>query len=1404
MAAADSSADPIAEVTPNLPSGDALRDAQRLLRRVGNAEVRGRLHRTLVLWDLGYTREALSQFRLSAEAALSRLLDRASARPADCAAQRERLERGQAARVVEWLYNDAELVPARVALHLHTLLGWGNYASHHQQRGHHAQASDLAVLLSVAVDLEEWLALSAAQRSIFDADDSAWHAHEVERAGIASGLAEEVARRFVSSAGRGSRAEEDRLLAPQLGMELFFRAPLTQERGEAAPYRGLQCFEPEDAERFFGRDDVREQLVAGVETHALTVLCGASGVGKTSLLRAGLVPRLTEAGHGVLWLASYGADALRTAMQVIGAWPGDRLLVVLFDQLEHVMLPETPESLRRGLLEILLRAERWRYGIRMLVSLREDFLGRLLREADGLDREQAAALHDPRAFVALGPLSAEATRAAMERPLEGSGVRFDASFSRKLVTMLGGDGGTPPAQLQLICTRLYEQARERGLDCIDGALYQSVGGAEKILETHLDETLASARYEGHRAVARTLLKAMAGAETRRWVDLGELWQAARAAAQSIDAVQLALLLQRLADDRLIVVRTTGAGGTVEHSLVHDQLAIPVREWRSAQELERQQAQELLDRGCADYRDPRRRELLGGRSLKLVERHYRHLRRRESAALLLRASQRARLLRRGSTVALAALAAFGLVFGGVQLRHAVSERDRALAAADQGVLLQARLALSRDPSLAAAWLRNLSPRAGGVGVLTVLEDARYRGVARVLQGHGAPVTAVVFSRNGRELWSVGHDRKLWHWDASRARALGPPRGGHRAAIACLALSPDGSLLASGDLQNRVRLWDAKTGAAIGQPLTAHRNWVYGLAFAPKEELLASASLDGTIRLWRWSKRGAEPLAVLQAHRSGVTAVAFSPDGRTLASAGRSGALRLWDVATRRPRGEPLLGHHRAVPALVFSPDGALLASGSLDATVRFWDPRDGHPVGQPITRRDAVIALAFAPDARTIASAGEDKAVQLWDVATRRPRGPPLRGHVEFVRSLAFAPDGRTLASASQDHTVRLWNLAARRGAGLTLAGDGQQWVHAVAFSPRGRFLASAARDGTIRLWERRSRRLRARLQGHADAVVSLSFSPDGRLLASASHDKTVRLWPLAELFGEPPKSERVLTLRQPRPAFRDDGPIYAAAFSPDGALLATGSLGELRLWRVVRPPAAAATPAPSSAPSSASMPSSAPTGTTTTAPATTPTTAPAAQLDPLGEPLVGHEDAVSSLAFAPDGKLLASASYDGTVQLWDVARRVSTGTLPRRNERLHQLAFSPDGRLLAVASAASTVQLYDVARRRTIGGPLRGHQHAVYAVAFSPDGKTLASAGADATLRLWRVRTRRPLGPPLRGHTGTIYTIAFSPDGRLLASGSADRSVWLWQTATVDRAALRQRIDALTNLHVGSAGERPR
>ena len=167
----------------------------------------------------------------------------------------------------------------------------------------------------------------------------------------------------------------------------------------------------------------------------------------------------------------------------------------------------------------------------------------------------------------------------------------------------------------------------------------------------------------------------------------------------------------------------------------------------------------------------------------------------------------------------------------------------------------------------------------------------------------------------------------------------------------------------------------------------------------------------------------------------------------------------------------------------------------------------------------------------------------------------------------------------------------------------------------------------------------------------------------------------------------------------------------------------------------------------------------------------------LGPPLTGHTNAVYSVAWSPDGKTLASGSKDDSIRLWDVATQQHRHTLTGHGHSVHSVAWSPDGKILASGSEDNTIRLWDVATQRH-GPPLIGHKNAVYSVAWSPDGKTLASGSDDKTIRLWDVTTSQPLGPGLTGHTNAVYSLAWSPDGKTLASGGDDNSIRLWEVAT--------------------------
>jgi WD40 repeat protein len=1122
------------------------------------------------------------------------------------------------------------------------------------------------------------------------------------------------------------------------------------------PYVGLAAFQMEDAERFFGRERLTEDLVARVRARRFLAVFGASGSGKSSLLRAGLLPRVR--GDWSTLLFTPGAHPLEeyaARRKGLATRSEDAELLLVVDQFEEVFtLCSDQRERARFITALLTAAHAPDSRTRVVLGVRADFYARCSEYPDLVD-----ALRDAQLLV--GPMSTDELRRAISQPA----VDVECTVESALLARVVADATGQANVLPLISHALRETWRRRRGNTLTLAGYEASGGIQHALARTAEAVYTGLTAERQRLTRGIFLRLVALGEgtddTKRRVTRDEL-------PADADTV-----LNTLANARLVTLDT----GTVE--ITHEALlhAWPrLHGWITEDRASLLVHQQLVDAATTWHREHRDPGTLyrGSRLAAATEwaRHHRDdLRHDERLQEFLTASTRRQhrttMLGR---IAAALLLVSALVASGTAW-YAFAQRDAATAARDRTVAMQTATEADQlrgtDVSLSAqlniaAYRMHPSP-----DIYTRLLGTENVALSTPLRDEPSIVYGVAFSPDRRVLATAGDDNKVRLQnvsDPAHPTPWGPPLAGHTDKVYWVSFSPDGRTLATASRDRTIRLWnvaDPAHATPLGQPLIGHTSYVFSVSFSPDGRTLVSAGYDHTVRLWNVADP-AHAVALgqpLTGHSDAVSSAVFSPDGRTVASAGHDHTVRLWNVTDPghptlwRP---PLAGHTDTVYASAFSPDGRTLATVSNDHTVRLWnvaDPANVVPLGQPLTgHTNTIYAVAFSPDGHTLATSGADQTVRLWNVTDPTnvvPLGQPLVGHTGYVYWLAFSPDGNTLASAGADHMVRLWNIP------RTVLIGHASYVNDVAFSPDGRTLASAGSDGTVRLWNvsdpARPTASGPALVGHTNAVVQVAFSPDGRTLASASRDATVRLWNVSDP-ARPTASGPALV--------GHTGAVATAVFSPDGHTLATaGADGTVRLWNVTDP----------------------------------------AHVPPSGRPLVGHTGYVHWLAFSPDGATLASASADDTVRLWNVsdpAHAVPLGRpLAGNTGGVHGVAFSPDGRTLATACDDHTVRLWNVsdpAHAAPLGQPLTGHTNFVYRVVFSPDGRTLASSGEDHTIRLWNVADpARPsaAGSALVGHTGAIDGAAFSPDGRTLATASDDHTVQL-SGMDVDQAI--QRICATT------------
>lgn len=1128
------------------------------------------------------------------------------------------------------------------------------------------------------------------------------------------------------------------------------------------PYRGLQPFEAQHSELFFGRSQLTKKLKAFVETHPLTVVQGASGAGKSSLIKAGLIPNLkkeTDQPWHVLPTIRPGEapfQALNKALsesqlstvepqspsqtlaQSVTTWskknPSLRLLIFI-DQSEEIITLCTNETDRHNFFQQILTAiDTHREILHVVLSLRSDFEPQVrdtgLKFAPKvLSKLSHSTLKDRWQLGRfLVPIMTRAElREAIEQPAEARVMHFQP---HNLVDQLIDEVADMPGALPLLSFALSElylkylkrqQEAQLSGTLIDRALtqadYKALGGVIQSLTQRANqeyEALVSQNIAYSQAIRHVMLRMVAqggGELTRRRVPLSELDYPpeTNSLAQKV--------IERFSTARLLV-KGQDVDGHPYVEPAHDAL---VKGWGKLQSWLTKEKDLALQRrltpSALEWKNQQRVKFLWNSNpyldvlnevckssdnnwLNQIEAEF------VQKSLRRRRNDHFRLL--GSIVG----AFLTISFAGFQWGQSEIGQLDALTRSSQvrftvnrnsfDALIEALRASQRLQRLP-FWVAKEQRQVNVLETLT--QSVNWVREENQLIGHADVVGSIRFSPDGQMIATGSYDNtiKLWRRDGSLIKTL----KGHTDAVMSIDFSVDSKMIASGSFDGMLRIWD-RNGNPIQDVLNQNiGDWVTSVSFGPDGRIVTSSN-DTTIKFWQLEE---DKLLALnpEKHQDLIGQVRFSPSGDQLITISNDNTLKLWNqdgkvlIKTLDKQAE-------YSPGVDFSDDGQFFVTVAVGGTVKIWN-REGKTIKE-IEHPELVYSVNISPDGQTIASGSESGMVRLW---TKDGKLLDLwTGHEGLISSVSFSPDGKTLATAGNDGSVKLWQVERN---GLAVLDGEQNDILSAKFSADGTRIVGAGQDGTVRLWDRESELL-LKLEGHLEPVNAVAISPRGNIIASGSDDGTINIW---SEDGQLQKSLLNDT----------DNKVMAINFSDDGNILASASAdGTVTLWdlegNVIK-----------------SLP---------------------------GE----NTDRALSVSLSSDGQTIATSGDSSSATLWNYQGQ-KLQTLTGHDSTIFSVEFSPDGAKLVTASNDQTAKLWRP--DGTLITTLTGHTAAVINASFSPDGTMVASASSDHTIKLWRLDGT--LITTLTGHTGTVNTVNFSPDSQWLASASADQAVLLWDVSNI-------------------------
>lgn len=1145
-----------------------------------------------------------------------------------------------------------------------------------------------------------------------------------------------------------------------------------------SPYQGLKRFNFKDRDRFFGRDKLITRLFEAVNRSSLSLVLGASGSGKSSVVRAGLIPELKKSLESQTFYdfiftpnqdpfdslyrcllseekdysfskaeaeIALGAkvDTLTQAISTLKKHEERWLIFV--DQFEELFTICDDSDKRKNFIEGLVQVVKSENSsVKIVLAMRSDFLEQFSYYPN------LGAIANQNNIHLVTEMYPDELRQAIEQPAAGHGVVFEEGLVKQIIEDVEGQKGYLPL-LQYTLNLLWEsECQTLGADgrshiedrILNKRSYADLEGVRGALQKRVNEIYQNLNQDEQEATKQIFVKLVnivdsdSGSKTvsrRAYRDEFVSESDERIATKQI----LEKTLNRFIDEKLLVSsseylspekllitnkNTQKTSATIE--IAHE---ILLSSWDSLKRWIEEEKEAIILKNWLIGETRRWQKIRSEDDFRANDE-------------LLKGS------RLDKIVEFRKKDAFKNV-GGLRLEEnqfidaSVEWRDSLLKQEQERRKLQIRvISLTSVVVTGFAIFAGYQWRAADYGQIQALTTSSKANFIANRYSFDALIDGLRARRKLKQSIWYRNDTEL---QAQVMEALGNAvysvtesnrLEGHQGFVMQANFKPDGQTIATVSQDGTAKLWN-REGKFL-RNLTEQDVDVSSVRFSPDSQTIATPSVDHTVKLWSLKSLNSCPINTLKGHTGAVKKVTFSCDGK-IATTSDDNTVKLWPL-DRRPI-NILKGHTKPVNKFTVSPDGRTIATASEDKTVKLWDANNSNLITTLKEHTYPVLSVSFSHNGETLASGSNDFKVKLWDVKNvqNSKQAKPIHTipNSNIVKDVIFSPDDQTIVTASEDRTVKLWSS---RDYQLLETLNGHKGpVTSLSFNPQGNILASSSYDKTVKFWRRND--WLTTLKGHTSAIYSVDISPEGNMIATASGDRTVKLWDL--------QGKQVHMLEH-------TSAVDRVNFSPDSKLIVSGGKDKtVRLWNL--------------------------------------------QGQEIKPPLGEHRKfitEISSVAFSPNNNIIASASRDGTVKLWSREGKffnpLTANNITNNITKASTVSFSPNGKIIAGASRDGIVQLWN-----SDGTPLRSwkaHNTSIYNIRFSPDGKVIGTASEDNTVKLWNLDGIAL--NVLKGHTAGIWGLDFSHNERMIATGSDDGIVKIWSNKGVLIMTLNGHLSSVNSL----------